>query len=97
VELSVTNDGGLQIAFPNVTATVPTIGGAERAGPLAHPADLARAEALATALELGDLVRAQDIAAALEDPSVPWIASLVGELSARTAPPPKKVRTRKRR
>ena len=90
VQLEVSADGGLAIAFPNASATVPTIGGAERAGPLAHPGDLARTETLATALELGDLVRAEDIAAALEDPSTPWVAPLVGELRARTAPPPPK-------
>ena len=97
VELEVSMDGGLQITFPSATATVRTIGAAERAGPLAHPGDLARAEALATALGLGDLIRAQDLAASLEDPTTPWIAPLVGELNARTAPPPPKKKVRKRR
>jgi hypothetical protein len=97
VQLAVSADGGLSITFPNASATVSTIGAADRAGPLAHPADLARAEALATALELGDLVHAQDIAAALEDPSTPWIAPLVAELGVRTAPPPPKKKVRKRR
>ena len=91
------SDGSLAIAFPNLSATVPTIGGAEYAGPLPHPADLARTEALATALELGDLVRAEDIAASLEDSSTPWVAPLVGELKVRTAPPPPKKKVRKRR
>jgi hypothetical protein len=97
VQLEVASDGGLQIAFPTVAATVPTIGAAERAGALPHPADLARAEALASALALSDLVRAQDVAATFEDPTVAWIASLVGELTARTAPPPPKKKGRKRR
>jgi hypothetical protein len=97
VQLEVSADGGLTIAFPNVSATVPTIGAADRAGPLAHPADLARAETLATLLQLGDLVRAADIAASVEDPSTPWIAPLVGELGARTAPPPPKRTGHRRR
>jgi hypothetical protein len=88
VELSIMDDGGLHVAFPPLSSSVPTIGGAVRPGPLAHPADLARAEAIELALELGDLVRAQDLAAALEDPNTPWIAALVGELMVRTAPPP---------
>ena len=97
-QLEVTSDGSLSIAFPSESATVPTIGGAERAGPLAHPADLARTEALATALALGDLVHAQDLAASLEEPSTPWVAPLVGDLNARTAPPPPtKKKMRKRR
>ena len=96
VQLEVSADGGLAIAFPNASATVPTIGGADREGPLAHPADLARAEALQTALQLGDLVRAEDVAASLEDPSTPWLAPLVGELRARTAPPPPKKARRRR-
>ena len=98
VQLAVSTDGGLAITFPSMSATVPTIGAADRAGPLAHPADLARTEALSTALELDDLVRAQDLAASLEDPSTPWVAPLVEALRVRTAPPqspPKKVRKRR--
>jgi hypothetical protein len=88
IELTVEGDGRLRVALPSATATIPSIGAPASPGPLPHPADLARAEALAVALELGDLTRARDVAGAFEDPDAPWVAALIGEVAARTPPPP---------
>ncbi len=96
VEISIAVDGGLLVAFPSGSVTVPTIGSPIQPGPLPHPADLARVEALALALELGDLVRAQDLAGSFEDPGTPWIAALVGEVAVRTAPAPAKAKRKRR-
>jgi hypothetical protein len=93
VDLSVNESGVLHVAL---ATTALDVAGAAYAGPLPHPSDLLRADAIRQALELGDLIRAQDVAAAFEDPTTAWAASRLGEIRALEPPAPAKKKQRRR-